>query len=172
MLRTLLTTSFALSLVVPTFGQAPARPAKPFTLTQVWTFDATYTDQQHGVTFRYPSVWQAGTGFGYHPPALTARSDEKPIAGFGYGEGGFPRDRVIGPYSATNLEGFGIVYSAIPVANLPNVRPGLPHCLRRQSIGLSCLEAVHFPSTKPGREVCRNPLRGSSTQHTCDPFAI
>jgi hypothetical protein len=117
MLRTLLTTSFALSLVVPTFGQAPARPAKPFTLTQVWTFDATYTDQQHGVTFRYPSVWQAGTGFGYHPPALTARSDEKPIAGFGYGEGGFPRDRVIGPYSATNLEGFGIVYSAIPVAN-------------------------------------------------------
>jgi hypothetical protein len=120
MLRTLLTASFALSLVAPTFGQgdrqAPARPAKPFTLTQVWTFDATYTDQQHGVTFRYPSVWQAKTGFGYHPPALTA-SDEKPIAGFGYGEGGFPRDRVIGPYSATNLEGFGIVYSAIPLAN-------------------------------------------------------
>src|SRR5258705_7359956 len=79
MLRTLLTTSFPLSFVVPTFGQAPARPAKPFTLTQVWTFDATYTDQQHGVTFRYPSVWQAGTGFGYHPPALTARSDEKQL---------------------------------------------------------------------------------------------
>jgi len=119
MLRTLLPASFALSLLASTFGagerQAPTRPTKPHTLAQVWTFDAIYTDQQHGVTFRYPSVWQAGTGFGYHPPALT--SHEKPIAGFGYGEGGFPRDRVIGPYSATNLEGFGIVYSAISVAN-------------------------------------------------------
>jgi len=39
-------------------------------------------------------------------------ADERPLTGFGYEEGGFPRQRVVGPYSATNLEGFGIVYSA------------------------------------------------------------
>jgi hypothetical protein len=88
MLRTLLPASFALSLLASKFGQgdrqAPTRPTKPHTLAQIWTLDAIYTDQQHGVNFRYPSVWQAETGFGYHPPALT--SHEKPIAGFGYGE--------------------------------------------------------------------------------------
>jgi hypothetical protein len=119
MLRTLLPASFVLSLVASTFGQgdrqAQTQPAKPYTLTQVWTLDATYTDQQHGVTFRYPSIWRAETGFGYHPPALT--SNEKPIAGFGYQEGGFPRDRVIGPYSPTNLEGFGVVYAPTSVAD-------------------------------------------------------
>jgi hypothetical protein len=96
--------------------QAPAQSAKPFTLTQVWTFDATYTDQRHGVSFRYPSVWKPENQFGYVPPALTQSQDE-PIAGFGYEEGGFPRERVIGPYSATNLEGFGVVYSAVATAN-------------------------------------------------------
>ena len=85
--------------------QNTAQPSKPLTLAQVWTFDATYTDQQHGATFRYPSVWVPTTQPGYIPPALTA-SDEKPIAGFGYVEGGLPRERVVGPYSATNLEGF------------------------------------------------------------------
>jgi hypothetical protein len=34
-----------------------------------------------------------------------------------YEEGGFPRDQIVGPYSATNLQGFGIVYSAIPAAD-------------------------------------------------------
>jgi hypothetical protein len=37
----------------------------------------------------------------------------EPIAGFGYEEGGFPRDRIVGPYSSTNLEGVGVVYSAV-----------------------------------------------------------
>lgn len=97
--------------------QSPAMPAKPYTLAQVWTMDATYSNEQHGVTFRYPRVWKATTQFGYHAPALTSLMEPKPIAGFGYSEGGFPRSQIVGPYSATNLEGFGIVYSAIPTAS-------------------------------------------------------
>ena len=97
-------------------AQKPAAPCAPFTLTQVWTLDATYSDQQHGVTFRYPRIWKSRAQFGYNPPALTDATP-KPIAGFGYEEGGFPRGRVVGPYSATNLEGFGIVYSAAAAAN-------------------------------------------------------
>ena len=97
-------------------AQKPAVPGAPFTLTQVWTLDATYSDEQHGVTFRYPRIWKPRAQFGYNPPALSDATP-KPIAGFGYEEGGFPRGRVVGPYSATNLEGFGIVYSAAPAAN-------------------------------------------------------
>ena len=121
MRRTLLAASFAVLLANPASGQvrgqAPARPDQPFTVTQVWKLDATYTDRLNGVVFRYPSVWRAETQFGYHAPALTA-SAEKPAVGFGYEEGGFPRDRVVGPYSTTNLEGIGIVYSAAPAANM------------------------------------------------------
>jgi hypothetical protein len=97
-------------------AQKPAVPGAPFTLTQVWTLDATYSDEQHGVTFRYPRIWKPRAQFGYNPPALSDATP-KPIAGFGYEEGGFPRGRVVGPYSATNLEGFGIVYSAAAAAN-------------------------------------------------------
>ena len=105
-----------LLLVVSAEGKRDRKAAaKPFTLQQVWAFDATYTDEQHGVSFRYPSIWKPETQFAYHPPMLT--QSEKPIAGFGYSEGGFPRDQIIGPYSATNLEGFGIVYSAIQMTN-------------------------------------------------------
>lgn len=101
-------------------SQTPAHTAKPLTLAQGWTLDTTYTDHQHGVTFRYPSSWEATTQFAYHAPALTT-SDAMPIAGFGYEEGGFPRERVVGPYSGTNLEGVGIVYSAVPA-------PGAAKC--------------------------------------------
>jgi hypothetical protein len=97
--------------------QASTSPAKPLTLKEVWVLDATCTDQQHGVTFRYPSAWKAAAQFGYRPPALTESDIAKPIAGFGYEEGGFPRDHIVGPYSANKLEGFGIVYSAIPAAD-------------------------------------------------------
>jgi hypothetical protein len=96
--------------------QNPAVPDKPFTLTQVRMLDGTYSDEQHGVTFRYPRIWKPMVQFGYHPPGLSEEMP-KPIAAFGYEEGGFPRDRVVGPYSTTNLEGFGIVYSAAPAAN-------------------------------------------------------
>lgn len=84
------------------------------TLAQVWKQDGTYSDPAHGVTFRYPSVWGPSTQFGYWPPALEG-SAAPPIAGFGYRVGGFPRtqDEKKRPYSSTNLEGFGIVYSAI-----------------------------------------------------------
>ena len=44
---------------------------------------------------------------------MTQYAEGHPIAGFGYEEGGFPRDRVIGPYSGTNLEGFGVAYVAL-----------------------------------------------------------
>jgi hypothetical protein len=96
--------------------QNPRVPGKPFTLMQVWTLDATYSDELHGVTFRYPSIWKSTASFGYIPPALTSETP-KPITGFGYEEGGFPRERIVGPYSTTNLEGFGIVYSAAHASN-------------------------------------------------------
>ena len=119
--RALVFASFAPLLLTAIYGlegeQASTSPAKPLTLKAVWVLDATYTDQEHGVTFRYPSVWKAATQFGYHRPALTESDVAKPIAGFGYEEGSFPRDHIVGPYSANNLEGFGIVYSAIPAAN-------------------------------------------------------
>jgi hypothetical protein len=122
MLRALPTASLILLFVVQISGQnlaqTPDQPAKPLTLTQVWTLDATYTDHQHGVTFRYPSAWEATTQFGYHQPALTV-SEATPVAGFGYSEGGFPRGRIVGPYAGTNLEGVGIVYSTVPVASAP-----------------------------------------------------
>jgi hypothetical protein len=118
--RTLPTASLTFLFMVQISGrglsQTSAQPAKPLTLTQVWTLDATYTDQPHGVTFRYPSAWKSSTQFGYHPPRLTD-SGAAPITGFGYSEGGFPRDRIVGPYSGTNLEGVGIVYSAVPAAS-------------------------------------------------------
>jgi hypothetical protein len=119
-LRALPTASLTLLLVVQTSGQdlaqIPAQPAKPLTLTQVWTLDATFTDHRHNVIFRYPSAWEATAQFAYHPPALTL-SKATPIAGFGYSEGGFPRDRIVGPYTGTNLEGVGIGYSAVPAAS-------------------------------------------------------
>lgn len=107
--------SLASGLPAQTSQLSPAA-AKPLTIRQVWTLDATYTDAKHGVTFRYPSIWQPQTQFAYHPPALTS-SDVQPTAGFGYEEDGFPREKVVGPYSKTNLEGFGIVYSARPASN-------------------------------------------------------
>src|ERR1035441_648464 len=89
---------------------------KPPTLTQIWALDATYRDPNHGVTFRYPSVWRAATEFGYHPPALKD-SFAPPIAGFVYDLDGFPRNQQTGPYASTNLEGVGVLYSAIDAAN-------------------------------------------------------
>ena len=100
---------------------ATAAAAKPLTLVQLWRLDAIYRDTRHGVTFRYPSVWKAETQFGYHAPALS-EAELKPIAGFGYEEGGFPRDGAVGPYSATNLEGVGIVYSAQPTDKISACR--------------------------------------------------
>jgi len=110
--------AFSLTLFIhQAAGQPQASPAPPLTMAQVWTLDAVYADPQHGVTFRHPSTWAATTQFAYLPPALTQSADAKPIAGFGYSEGGFPRKRIVGPYSATNLEGFGIVYAAVAAAS-------------------------------------------------------
>jgi hypothetical protein len=79
--------------------------------------DATYSDSLHGVSFHYPSAWLRDDSFGYVPPVL-----QDPIAGFGYKTGGFPRDDVKGPYSGTNLEGFGIVYAALPATSAAGCR--------------------------------------------------
>jgi hypothetical protein len=102
--------------------QGSTPPTKPFTLQQVWSLNSTYADQKHGITFRYPSVWKAGTGFGYLPPALTSLESDQPVKGFIYEEGGFnpggfnPRPEISGPYAGTNLEGVGVVYSVFPAA--------------------------------------------------------
>ena len=121
MLQVLLATSLALLPVAQPSaqgpGQTPSKPAKLLSLAQVWTMNGTYNDPQHGVSFRYPAVWQATTQFANHPPALTQSDAVKPIAGFGYSEGGFPRKQLVGPYGRTNLEGVGIVYAAVPAAS-------------------------------------------------------
>jgi hypothetical protein len=109
---------------------------------------------------------------GYIPPALTQSQDE-PIAGFGYEEGGFPRERVIGPYSATNLEGFGVSSTwLLRPRTRPNVSPRHLRCRRRLSIGLSRCVAVPSASMKPEGLVCRSPFPESSTQLTCALRAI
>jgi hypothetical protein len=122
MLRVLLAASLALRLLALPSGQepghAPSEPQTPLTLAQVWTLNGTYNDPQHGVSFRYPAVWQATTQFAYHPPALVQSDVAKPIAGFGYSEGGFPRMHAVGPYAGTNLEGVGLVYSTVPAASV------------------------------------------------------
>jgi hypothetical protein len=122
MLRIFLAASLALPLVVQGPGQQPARTtgqsSKPLTLAQVWMLNATYTDPQHGVTFRHPGVWQATAQSGYHASALSQSEEARPIAGFAYSEGGFPRSAAVGPYTATNLESVGIVYSAVPAATV------------------------------------------------------
>lgn len=122
MLRVFLAASLALPLGIQGTGQEAARTAsqsaKPLTLVQVWTLNATYTDPQHGATFRHPAVWQAKTQSGYQASALAQSDAAKPMAGFGYSEGGFPRSIAVGPYTATNLESVSIVYSAVPAATV------------------------------------------------------
>jgi hypothetical protein len=98
-------------------AQSPASSHRPLTIEQLWTLDATYSDPLHGVSFRYPSAWERNDSFGYVPPAL-----QNPIAGFGYDTGGFPRRDVTGPYANTNLEGFGIVYFAVPSVTAAHCR--------------------------------------------------
>lgn len=117
--RTLLFVVLYASQQLSLLGAQVTDSSKPLTLRQVWSLDSTYTDQQHGITFLYPSVWKPATQFGYIPPALTssAGSYENQIptrvTGFGYLPGEFPRH--IGAYATTNLEGFGVVYSVLGV---------------------------------------------------------
>jgi hypothetical protein len=116
-----------LCLLVQSFvtgARAESGPTnKPLTLAQVWSLDATYRDPTHGVTFRYPSVWRPTTELAFHAPALE-HSFALPIAEFAYDEDGFPRDRaqIIGPYSSTNLEAVGILYSAINAPDMAKCR--------------------------------------------------
>jgi hypothetical protein len=100
----------------PASGSAPAAPAKSLRLAQLWKLDARFTDAAHGVSFRYPLSWQAGTQFGSVPPALTL-AQEKSVSGFMYENRGFQPGHAIPPYSTTNLQSFGIVFSAIPAEN-------------------------------------------------------
>ena len=102
-------------------GQAavstPAASPHPSFMKRLWTLNGRYVDAKHGVSFRYPSAWSAGVQFGYWPPSLTTSENGKPIAGFGYETGGFPRSDTAGPYAQTTLEGFGIVYTALPASS-------------------------------------------------------
>ncbi len=60
MLRVFLAASLTLPLVTQVTGQELLlQSAKPLTLAQVWTLNATYADPRHGVTFRHPGIWQA-----------------------------------------------------------------------------------------------------------------
>jgi hypothetical protein len=122
MLRVFLAASLVLPLAAQVTGQEAARtasqPAKPLALAQVWMLNTTYADPQHGVTFRRPGVWQATSQSGYLGSSLAQSGAAGPIAGFAYDEGGFPRSAAVGPYTATNLERIGIVYSAVHAATV------------------------------------------------------
>jgi hypothetical protein len=103
-------------------GQQPAQSRKQLTIAQVWTLDATYKDAEHGVTFRYPSVWEADTQLAYNPPALSIPADVKPVAGFAYELDGSLIRKIVAPYSRTSLEGFGIVYSVFAAGSAVRCR--------------------------------------------------
>lgn len=95
----------------------PNRTAKPLTQAQLWALDKVFTDSEHGVTFRYPSVWKAGTDFAYHPPVLTNSDDAKIVAAFGYDTMDPPPGGPSNPYAGTDLEGFGFTYATADASN-------------------------------------------------------
>ncbi len=97
-------------LLVAAAGVQQANPAaKKVTRAQLWALDGSYHDARHGVSFRYPKLWQATDQFAYHPPALTDLETTRPTAAFGYDA----KNTVGSPYDNTNLEGFGVVYAAL-----------------------------------------------------------
>jgi hypothetical protein len=169
MLRVLLAAWLAF---VPVAQPTAPGPAKPLTLAQVWTLDGTFNDPQHGVSFRYPAVWQATTQFAYHPPALTQSDVAKPIAAFGFSEGGFPRKQLVGPYGRTNLEGVSLVYSAVPAASVAE-------CSAKAASVTGSLKGLPASSestpslcTKRRVQACHSPLPGSFMRPTPGPLAI
>jgi hypothetical protein len=121
LLRTPPAICLTLSLAGLAWGQAVQKKSpttsKRLTVAQVWALDATYTDREHGVTFRYPSVWTAGNDFAYHQPILTESNDARIIATYGYDTRNPSPDGPASPYSGTNLEGYGISYATAAGAN-------------------------------------------------------
>ena len=110
-------------------GQSASRKAEtmqsttphPTSLTpqQFWRLDKVYTDEEHAVSFRYPSAWRSTNQFGYHAPMLTAAAAsgeaKMTVTGFGFGEGDpAGNEGPHGAYAGTNLEGFGMVYGVEP----------------------------------------------------------
>jgi hypothetical protein len=118
--RTILSASFSLLLLSSAFGQegmlTSAQSTKPFTLTQVWNSDATYTDQRHGVAFRYPSVWKPENQFGYIPPALT-QSQVSQLQDSDMKRAVFRASASSAPTPLPILNGFGVVYLAVATAD-------------------------------------------------------
>jgi hypothetical protein len=118
--RTILSASFSLLLLSSAFGQegmlTSAQSTKPFTLTQVWNSDATYTDQRHGVAFRYPSVWKPENQFGYIPPALT-QSQVSQLQDSDMKRAVFRASASSAPTPLSILNGFGVVYLAVATAD-------------------------------------------------------
>jgi hypothetical protein len=145
---------------------------KPVTLAQVWTLDATYHDAAHGVSFRYPSAWMATTDFAYHAPALKD-SFAKPIAGFAY-DGGFSNRRLAGPYSSTNLEGFGIVYSAVKAvsaAKCYKMAASLADSPKHSTVVLGGRSFREFETGEDGMsQSISGSLYASYAKHTCYLF--
>jgi hypothetical protein len=82
----------------------------------VWAPLKTYTDAAHGVSFRYPASWVAGTSFGYIPTA-SSRGDVEPVAGFGFDAGISPESQPIIIEGNSFVANFGIVYSVHPSAS-------------------------------------------------------
>ena len=155
-------------------AQAPPATSKRLSLAQVWAIDATYRDPERGVTFRYPSVWEPETQFGYHPPAIAGSGS--PLAGFGYEESGFPRRQVVSPYSQTNLEGFGIVYSAFTSANARECEGQAAEISGTNEHGLAVFRHRSFDAYKTGEagmsQSTGGTLYSTYTGSTCYLFEI
>jgi len=84
--------------------------------SRLWAPLKTYSDPARGVSFQYPASWEAATQFGYNPGALST-DETKLVAGFGFvieqGQG----KRIDIVDGNAFVEGFGIVYSAVPANN-------------------------------------------------------
>jgi len=81
--------------------------------SRLWTPLTTYSDTVRGVSFRYPARWESETQFGYVPGSLSL-DETKPVAGFGIAMSADKTDVVD---RNVFVEGFGIVYSAMPTTN-------------------------------------------------------
>lgn len=101
---------FAVLVGIATACAAAPPHRSGLTVKAFWTLNSTYVDKKHGVSFRYPSVWSKGTGWGMHPPGLFIEDGGDPRVGFGF-ETDQQTDPA-GPYANSNLEGVGFSYEA------------------------------------------------------------
>ena len=162
-------------LSAPHLGTRESTNSKEATPGFPWSPTVTYSDPAHGVAFRYPAAFKPQIQFSYIPPLLAQSDTVRPIAGFSYSLGGFPRTSFNGLYSHTTLEGFGVVYTAFSsssnnacqstAASIAQVEPGARPLPPETINGLAF--AV-YPTAQAGMmKRLSGRIYAAFTQHTC-----